>query len=437
MSVLYICYQSLRDPLTQTQVVAYLEGLAPTTDRIILFTFEPALIRGREKSEWKERLASRGIVWTQLRYHRRPTLPATLWDIVAGTLVGWRLVRGHKIALVHARSHVPAVMGSLLKRLTGVRFLFDFRGLLAEEYIDGGVWRSQGLLFRLTKWAERRLVKHADALVVLTERARQLLHSWYPRELANKQVRVIPCCTDIADRCGEVPQPEVNRTPDRLLTIAYVGKLGGWYLFDEMAEFIAAGISRHPQLRWEIWTQSETDKFAKRLDEWDLAQHVSIGRCRPEDLPERLARSDAGLLFYGRQLSASACSPTKAAEYLAAGVPVVSTPGIGDLDAVLRGEFSDDGKPVGVIVSKLSADAYAHAWSELFELLQDPHLGRRCRDVARQLFDLRRVGWPRYRQVYSELLGTAARDTTAGDQVDSQAERNGDAHSEQVLSSLQ
>ena len=28
MTALYICYQSIREPLTETQVVAYLKGLA-------------------------------------------------------------------------------------------------------------------------------------------------------------------------------------------------------------------------------------------------------------------------------------------------------------------------------------------------------------------------------------------------------------------------
>lgn len=40
-SVLYICYQSIAEPLTQTQVVAYLEGLVLVGYQVILLTFEP------------------------------------------------------------------------------------------------------------------------------------------------------------------------------------------------------------------------------------------------------------------------------------------------------------------------------------------------------------------------------------------------------------
>ena len=41
MTALYLCYQSIHEPLTRTQVVAYLEGLAAAGHRIVLLTFEP------------------------------------------------------------------------------------------------------------------------------------------------------------------------------------------------------------------------------------------------------------------------------------------------------------------------------------------------------------------------------------------------------------
>src|SRR5690606_13966071 len=123
-------------------------------------------------------------VWKRLTYHKRPTLPATIWDIVCGIIYGRRLIRQYKVNLVHCRSHVPAAIGAALKWMTGVRMLFDVRGLLADEYVDAGIWKRGGGLFRLTKRTERKLIEAADALVVLTERARELLELWYPAECA-------------------------------------------------------------------------------------------------------------------------------------------------------------------------------------------------------------------------------------------------------------
>ncbi len=132
MSALYICYQSVQEPLTQTQVIAYLEGLALAGHRVVLLTFEPRPLCPEETTAWRERLAAKGVDWHWLRYHKRPTVPATAWDVLAGIATGLRLIRKYKVRLVHARSHVPGLMALALKRLTGVKLLLDLRGFMAD-----------------------------------------------------------------------------------------------------------------------------------------------------------------------------------------------------------------------------------------------------------------------------------------------------------------
>jgi hypothetical protein len=165
MIALYLCYQSVREPLTRTQVVAYLEGLAVAGYRPILVTFEPRVLGHEEAEVLRGGLARKGIGWYWLRYHKSPTVPATAYDVGAGIALGLRLVHRYRVRLVHARGHVPGLMALALKRLTGVKFLFDVRGFMAEEYADAGVWPAGGLLFRVTKRVERSLVAGAcDAL---------------------------------------------------------------------------------------------------------------------------------------------------------------------------------------------------------------------------------------------------------------------------------
>lgn len=134
-----------------------------------------------------------------------------------------------------------------------------------------------------------------------------------------------------------------------------------------------------------------------------FADRVQIGSTSPQQLKRELLAADAGLAFIRPCLSKQASSPTKVAEYLAAGIPVISTAGVGDLDAVLRGDFSFDGQPVGILVEAHTATAYADALTHLRKLHEDPLTPARCRDVARRLFDLKTVGWTRYRRVYADL----------------------------------
>jgi glycosyltransferase involved in cell wall biosynthesis len=399
MTSLYLCYLGLSDPLTQTQVVAYLEGLTRAGYHIVLMNFEPRPLSNTAAAAWRRRLAAKGITWHALPYHKRPSVPATAWDILRGVEAGLRLVRRYRVRLVHARGHVPGVMALALKRLTGVRFLFDVRGFMAEEYVDAGNWPAGGLLFRTTKRVERRLVRAADGIVVLTQKARDLLHQWYPREMAGKPVEVIPCCVDV----GRMAPREEAANGNGGQTIVYVGKVGTWYLTEAMVGFVAAAAEKLPELRWQVWTQSDPAPLRRLAEAGGVGSRMSIDRVPPEALPKKLAAARAGLSFIKPCLSKLSSSPTKVGEYLAAGLPVISTAGIGDVDDLLAGGGRG---PVGVILPELSPRAYQDALARLLELWNDPDLPERCRAVARQELDLERVGWARYRRLYRELLGS-------------------------------
>src|SRR5581483_635896 len=119
-----------------------------------------------------------------------------------------------------------------------------------------------------------------------------------------------------------------------------------------------------------------------------------------EIIPALRRNCDAALSFIRPCLSKQASSPTKIAEYLAAGIPVVTNTGIGDLDQLVNSER------VGVAVSEFSDEGYRRAARELVALLEDPGVRDRCTAAAHKYFDLEQVGWARYRAVY-ELLARA------------------------------
>src|SRR4051812_33174389 len=201
MRTLYLCYFGLREPLVQTQVLPYLRELSRGGIGIGLLTFEPNLRASwapGEVRDWRDRLRGDGIDWSSLAYHKRPSLPATTYDIAVGGWVAARLARRHGYDVVHGRAHVAAAMGLVAKRLTGCRLIFDIRGFNPEEYVDAGVWSRGGLKFRLAKRVERGLLSAADGFVVLTEKARHILFPGCPGEdRVGRPVQVIPCCVDM------------------------------------------------------------------------------------------------------------------------------------------------------------------------------------------------------------------------------------------------
>ena len=213
---LYLCYFGVREPLVQTQVIPYLRELAAAGLSVHLLTFEAQDVKtwpADEREAVRASLSKQGIAWHALRYHKRPTLAATLYDIVRGAFTTRRLLRREHVDVVHARSHVAAAMGALATRGTRARFLFDIRGFFPEEYTDAGVWPAGGYLYRLTKAAERRLLAAADGYVVLTEKARQILFPDHTNTNGRvRPVEVIPCCVDLTNfRAAETVAREAVR----------------------------------------------------------------------------------------------------------------------------------------------------------------------------------------------------------------------------------
>ena len=121
----------------------------------------------------------------------------------------------------------------------------------------------------------------------------------------------------------------------------------------------------------------------------------------PSDVPSYLSASDAGLAFIKPCFSKLASSPTKYAEYLGCGLPLVINAGIGDSDTLVTRE------EVGALVSDFSELEYVNAATIVEQLANHAEQTRnRTRKVAERLFDVRRVGRERYSRLYDNVLAS-------------------------------
>jgi glycosyltransferase involved in cell wall biosynthesis len=406
---LYISYFSIREPLVQTQVIPYLLEIIKGQNEVSLLTFEPDL-----KTTWKAtdihearlQLAKKGINWHLLPYHKWPSAPATAWDTLRGIIYVRRLLKGRKLDVLHCRVHVPALIGACSRRLSRQKpkLLFDIRGFFPEEYVDAGIWSEDGSVFRTVKRVERWLVQQMDGFVVLTEAARNILfpesvQSGYDRK--KRPVEVIPCCVDFASRfkgdqtfCKDEIRSELNL--NGRFVIAHLGALGGLYLTDKIADLLAASKAKDPSTFALFLTQSDPNLIVPLLEErgFDRSDYL-VTRVPTEKVPKYLASADVGLSFVKATFATQSRSPTKIAEYLACGIPLIANSGVGDVDNLIRTN------KVGVLVEEFSGTAYNRAISEVRAL---GNISDLCRITARREFDLQTVGGTRYRRIYSRLL---------------------------------
>lgn len=411
LSTLYLCYFGLREPLVQTQVLPYLREITKGNIKVFLLTFEtnPKQTWSAEQiSEMQKNLKDEGINWEFLTYHKKPSAPATLFDVVCGSFYAWRMIRKENIDILHSKVHVPAMMAFIAKKMSfgKVKHLFDIRGFFPDEYVDAGIWEKDSLVYKAVKKAEQWLLKDSDAFITLTEKAREIL---FPEAIKTgfdkfgRPVEVIPCCVDL--NRFELITIDVRNEMRRKLNIenrfviAYVGSLGGFYMTQETADFYGIAKKKKPETFALILTQSNPEMIKPLIEKQGLTEKdYFIQRISPKELPMYLSVADVGLSFIKPSYSKLASSPTKNAEYLASGLPMIANSGVGD-----TAEFTieDD---VGYIIDNFSSEQYEKALVEIERLLENRNeLIVKCKESAKKRFDLINIAGRRYRRIYDKL----------------------------------
>jgi len=401
MKALFISYNGALEPLIQSQGIPYLKGLSNKGVECFLLSFEKK-IGGIDRL--KKELSECGIKWYHLRYHKRPTLPATLFDIVAGILVGLYIVVSKNISIIHSRATVPTVMGYVIARITGKKFIFDVRGLMAEEYVDGGIWKRSNFLYKITLYIEKKLLRYADKIVVLTKNIKDfLINSNYLQKynIKEKDIAVIPCCVDIKKFNAENGLTEILRERYGLsgkFVFLYIGSVGTWYLLEEMIDFFIVAKSLINNAHFLVLTHVDKNMVIAAWGKRGLSfNDITIDEAEFCNMPHYIRLADAGIFFIKPCFSKRFSSPTKLAEYLACGLPLVINSDIGD-----TGELVSDNH-IGVVIKDFSEKQYLDKTRELLGLMKEGKaLSKRCRLTAEKYLSLD-IGVERYQNIYREL----------------------------------
>lgn len=399
-SVVFITYNGLLDPLGPSQILPYLERLHRQWPILILSYERPHRLADRQAlADMRARLAEQDIGWTRLRYHQRPSLPATTYDLLHGILALRSLLARANVGLIHTRGYLPTAIA--LGASGHHPVLFDIRGLQAEEYVDGGIWREGELKWRLAKAFERRFFRRAAGAVVLTENIKPYVDGCFAEIDRAPPIEVIPCCVDLQrfgfDGGARAAMRARLNVADETTLFVYSGSLGTWYLADEMAAFVRVfrqTTGKPVCLLWMINNGHEAAAAASHaagLDDTEIRKFEA----RPEQVPGYLSAADVGLALIKPSFSKRSSSPTKYAECLATGLPLVISRDVGD-----GARLADLGGAVAL--AGFDTAAYAAVAGEIVRLRARPR--EHFRRIAADCFDIETVAVPSYRRLYERLV---------------------------------
>jgi glycosyltransferase involved in cell wall biosynthesis len=406
--IAFLSSDGLTDPLGQSQILPYLIGLTSHGYRFSIISCEKKAAFERllpTVQQQLDDLTAGTIRWIPIPYQTKPPLIGPFRNVHAMRKALQRLHQHDPVCLTHCRSYLAAWIGLRAKQASNIPFLFDMRGFWADERVEGGIWPQHRWhyrqLYTYFKHQEKHFFKQANGIISLTHTAAHYIQTHFKPQCP---ISVIPCCVDTQFFAPEnVPPTELQEWKARLnitdaaLVLGYIGSTGTWYCSEAMLGCFRELLSAIPnaQFLWVTHTQpAQILALAQRQQIPEEAfRFVHADRAQ---MPALISCMDAGISFIQPSWSKQASSPTKIAEYLAMGKPIIANPDIGDLAQLLNQQA------VGVSVPQFDACHNQQAIAQLLPIAQ--WKAEAIRAVAVNDFDLG-IAIDRYAKMYQMLSG--------------------------------
>ena len=344
-------------------------------------------------------------------FHHSPPVLSKWYDRFLMKKKALQIVKNAKIHLIHCRSYIAGEVGLFIKKKKNVPFLFDMRGLWADEKVDCGQWDQSKWIFRKIyqhyKSLEKELVLQSAHIISLTHKGKEELNKLYgnsfnsARNPITDKITVIPTCADfelfdnnkITEEEKLFLKQKTGIADDRIV-ISYSGSLGGWYMLDKMLLFFKAFKEIYPSAIFLCLTKDK-HIIAKAIDDKlidpaDLIIHFA----QKKELPLVLSLSDFSVFFIKASYSKLASSPTKHAELMGLGIPVFCND-IGDTGKLLRENN------VGTLIDPEQENSFEQAIRDNAKKIYSKE---EIRATGLKYFDVKE-GIKKYLTIYKGILG--------------------------------
>jgi glycosyltransferase involved in cell wall biosynthesis len=379
-SILYISLTGMTEPLGRSQVLEYIIDLSKE-NKFYLISFERehdfANVDGI-----KDLIKGHDIEWQYMVYSNKHGMASTISQLWKAVRLGSKLIKKHSIDIVHARSMIPAIIGLFLKKMYGIRLLFDIRGFAIDEKVDSGRLQKSSLLYITLKKLDNYLYRSSDHIVTLTHVAKEMLYK--KLQVPSEKITVIPTCAS-KKVFRLLATKEKNSFKSALgyavsdKIILHTGTVSLWYDFESEVKLAKEIMRQDENIHFLVLNKSEQTFIQQMFDKYEMPpERVKISASLFDEVHKYLNIADTSLFFIKPSYSKQASAPTKFAENVACHLPSITNADVGDMGWYLNRY------DVGIVVDVKKLDDNIEAIS--LELLENLKLNKFSNNNYKKLF---------------------------------------------------
>ncbi|WP_205499632.1 hypothetical protein [Rufibacter psychrotolerans] len=380
MTILFLGYWGVNDPLTVATIFPHLEILASfhSINKIVFTTIEREgqipnrptfLFKGHDKIHF-EPLISRRLNINILE---------KINDFIVFPNQIKRIINAFKVDSVISRGAPAGALAYLVWKVTKVPFFVESFEPHADYMLESGVWRRFDPRYIFQRAWEEKQKKYASGLMPVADNyKRKLIQEGIPEA----RIYTVP----VAVHAESFQFDKVVREQSRKrlgfsslhLVGVYVGKFGDIYYDEEAFQIFKTSFDYFgDSFRLIILSPNPKEKLLEKLIDADIdVNKVFITKSAHSDVPAFLSASDFAFSTIKPAASRIYCSPTKNGEYWASGLPILITNGVGDDSDIIEREGG------GAVFDLSVKGSLANALLKMRELLKNPDYRSKVRELA-------------------------------------------------------
>jgi transposase-like protein len=313
-NVLYVSYDSISEPISQSQIIPLLIKYSENY-KVYLVSFE------KNKKILLNNVIKKNITHIILKFQKNFFLKAAYFFFYQILLIF--IVFKYKINIVHTRSYIPTLLILLSRFFKRLNIIFDIRGFWFDEKYEAK--KINLIIYKILKIVEIILFKTANKVITLSKISKKIINTNF--NIKDCKINIIPTFTNFKKF-----KHNKKKTPSNKIIFGYVGNVGMNYEFEKVINFFEKFNKINSE--WKLIVANNEITEIPLINSLLFKNKIKLKKINFTDMNNFYSKIDVGIYFLKKVFSKKSSCPTKLGELIATNTPFITNSGIGDINKI-------------------------------------------------------------------------------------------------------